>query len=628
MCGITGGWWATAPKNLDEKFRSSLNKLKNRGPNDLGSQCYRDSRGTVVLGHTRLSIIDLTAAGHQPMLSKDQRFSIVFNGEIYNYRELRKELATLGHSFSSDSDTEVLLAAWQEWDVGSLERLEGMFAFVVYDTIRNTLSCVRDAFGIKPLFYDIQQHRFLFSSEQAALLSLREEKSKANWQRCHDYLVHSDYDSQQHTFIDGVEHLLPGHWLEVHLPNPSVSRQQCWWRPELRPPSDLTFTQAAEAIREQFLHNIRLHLRSDVPLGAALSGGVDSSAVVCAMRHVQPDMPINTFTFVADNFAKSEERWADQINHFTGAHEHKISATGEDLARDLDNLIKAQGEPFGSTAIYAHYRVCQLTRDRGVTVTLEGHGGDELLAGYTGYPGYRLLSLLEQGNLLEAQRFTRNWARWPDRQYVHVWQQLAAAALPDPMYRIARRTSGRTTPTWLNVDIMAEAGVRPLLGRTVKAKMGKGRRVTEHLISTLQSQNLPSMLRHSDRSSMHFSIESRVPFLTLPLANLLLSMPEHYLISVNGETKSVFRAAMRGIVPDEALNRRDKIGFSTPEKVWLFEIAHKVRDWLQASERIPFLDRRALLDSFDSVVAGRTPFTWQIWRWINFIRWYETFELE
>src|SRR5690606_10646927 len=229
-------------------------------------------------------------------------------------------------------------------------RLEGMFAFVVYDTIRNTLSCVRDAFGIKPLFYDIQQHRFLFSSEQAALLSLREEKSKANWQRCHDYLVHSDYDSQQHTFIDGVEHLLPGHWLEVHLPNPSVSRQQCWWRPELRPPSDLTFAQAAEAIREQFLHNIRLHLRSDVPLGAALSGGVDSSAVVCAMRHVQPDMPINTFTFVADNFAKSEERWADQINHFTGAHEHKISATGEDLARDLDNLIKAQGEPFGSTA--------------------------------------------------------------------------------------------------------------------------------------------------------------------------------------------------------------------------------------------------------------------------------------
>src|SRR5690606_24534769 len=119
--------------------------------------------------------------------------------------------------------------------------------------------------------------------------------------------------------------------------------------------------------------------------------------------------------------------------------------------------------------------------------------------------------------------------------------------------------------------------------------------------STLQSQNLPSMLRHSDRSSMHFSVESRVPFLTLPLANLLLSMPEHYLISVNGETKSVFRAAMRGIVPDEALNRRDKIGFSTPEKVWLFEIAHKVRDWLQASERIPFLDRRALLDSFDSV---------------------------
>lgn len=628
MCGITGGWWTEAPKDLHERMRRSLEKMKNRGPDDRGIAHYQTAGGDVVLGHTRLSIIDLSAAGHQPKMSEDGRFSMVFNGEIYNYRELRQSLIKLGYGFSSDSDTEVLLAAWQEWSEECLVRLEGMFAFVVYDAQEETLSCARDAFGIKPFFYDFQPGTFLFASEQAALLQLRDEKPRLNWQRCYDYLVYSEHDSRKQSFIERIDHLLPGHWFKLELHDSGTVAQQCWWRPPIAQTSSLTFSQAAEAVREQFLHNIRLHLRSDVPLGAALSGGVDSSAVVCAMRHVQPDMPINTFTFIAPGFKASEEQWADRINQFVGATSHKVSASGEDLARDLDHLIETQGEPFGSTAPYAHFRLCELTKERGVTVTLEGQGADELLAGYAGFPGHRLLSMLEQGQLLNAQRFALNWARWPDRGYRRALMYFAEAALPDAPYRIAHNRVVRRDPKWLNIDMMVDAGVHLSQRRAPHQTSAKGRRVMEQLAVALQSRNLPSMLRYSDRNAMQFSLESRVPFLTLPLANLLLSLPEHYLISDHGETKSVFRAAMRGIVPDDVLNRKDKIGFATPEQKWLLSTASKVREWLQASDQIPFLNRRALLENFDAVVAGKYPFSWQVWRWLNFVRWHEKLGLE
>ncbi len=628
MCGITGGWWVQEPADLNGRVAYSLSKLRKRGPNDQGSEIYRFVNGTVILGHTRLSIIDLSAAGHQPMVSKNGRYSLVFNGEIYNYRELRKELVGLGHVFSSDSDTEVLLAAWEEWHINCLTRFEGMFAFVVYDQQKKTLSCVRDGFGIKPFFYDQRQNRFLFASEQAALLTLREEQPQPDWQRCYDYLVHADYDSQERTFIDGVKHLLPGHWLELDLSSQLLSEQQCWWRPQTLQSSSLTFTQAAEAVREQFLCNIRLHLRSDVPLGAALSGGIDSSAVVCAMRYVEPDLPINTFSYIAAASELSEEKWVDRVNQYTGAKAHKVTATNADLSSDLDRMITAQGEPFGSTSIYAQYRVFQLAREQGVTVTLDGQGADELLAGYNGYPGYRLLSLLGQGNFRAAHRFAVNWSRWPGRSYKLALMSLGRIVLPNGLYANARKRLGRDfSPDWLNVDRMSDAGVQLTEAREPLDQSGRGRRVVEQLADSLQYRGLPALLRHGDRNSMQFSVESRVPFLTMPMANLLLSLPEHYLISNNGETKSIFRAAMRGIVPDDVLDRKDKIGFATPEREWLLGMASTVREWLQASNGVPFLSRDALLKRFDAVVDGSIPFSWQVWRWVNFVRWYEQSEI-
>jgi asparagine synthase (glutamine-hydrolysing) len=228
MCGIAGGWWKGSAQ-ADSRLSRALEKIRYRGPDDSGYELYPVADSVVALGHTRLSILDLSSAGHQPMLSADKRLSIVFNGEIYNYRELRAELQGLGHGFVSDSDTEVLLAAWAQWGRACLERLAGMFAFVVLDRQAGTLTCVRDAFGIKPFFYAAEGGEFYFASEMPALKELLPRKPALDWQRAYDYLVHGDYDSGPRTFFEGVSHLLPGHLFTVDLQARRVGEPHRWW---------------------------------------------------------------------------------------------------------------------------------------------------------------------------------------------------------------------------------------------------------------------------------------------------------------------------------------------------------------------------------------------------------------
>ena len=624
MCGIIGGFWRREPGDIESRLAAALGCLKHRGPNDQGYEIFRGSAGTVALGQTRLSVIDLSSGGHQPMLSDDGTLAIVFNGEIYNYSELREELRAAGRVFRSESDTEVLLTAWAEWGQACLPRLEGMFAFVVHDRRAGRLTCVRDAFGIKPFFYEQGDGGMIFASEQPALLSLRSTRARPDLQRGYDYLVHGQYDNKEHTFIEGVRQLLPGMLLEVEIASKRPAEPVTWWRPSISEASSLSFDDAADAVRERFLHNIRLHLRSDVPLGSALSGGIDSSAVVCAIRHIEPDMPIHTFSYIAESSDVSEESWVDLVNEKTGAIPHKVRANAMDLVQDLDALIVAQGEPFGSTSIYAQYRVFQLARENGVTVTLDGQGADELLAGYIGYPGQRMLSLLESGRYWALHGFARRWGVWPGRSYKLAWRHFRPFLVPGSFHNHVRKAIGRDfQPLWLKTGMLRDEGVvfrssiQPPLTRA-----GRRRRVVEQLAYNLQVHGLPALLRHGDRNSMAHSIESRVPFLTIPMADLLLSLPEDHLISDVGETKSVFRRAMRGIVPDAILDRRDKIGFATPERDWLVSIAPVMRGWLKDAT-VPLLDRTALLEAFDGIIAGRAPFSWQLWRWVNYVRWYQ-----
>jgi asparagine synthase (glutamine-hydrolysing) len=621
MCGIAGAFWQGQASGQAEAVASALQALARRGPDDRGSESIALAGGGLALGHTRLSIIDLSAGGHQPMHAAG--LSIVFNGEIYNYRELRAELQAQGVAFHTESDTEVLLQAWARWGEACLPRLVGMFAFALYDPAARTLTCARDAFGIKPFFYAADPGRFAFASELPAMKALRPGRWALNLQRAYDYLVHADYDTGEQSFVDGVLHLMPGHLLQVKL-GEAPGAPRAWWRPRVAPVSTLKFAEAADALREKLLDSVRLHLRSDVTLGAALSGGLDSSTIVCAMRHLEPDLPIRTFSYVARGTAISEEAWADRINARVGAIAHKVEVAPEELARDLDDMILAQGEPFGSTSIYAQYRVFQLAREHGVTVTLDGQGADELLAGYSGYPGKRVRSLLDERRYGDAWSFLRQWSKWPARDLRDAVKMSVADLVADgPLYHTLRKLNGmRASAPWLDAGWLQERGVVLRYPRQRSPYDQPGRRLASELAHCATRRGLPALLRHGDRNSMRFSVESRVPFLTTGLAEFLLTLPEEYLISPQGETKRILRTAMRGIVPDEVLDRRDKIGFSTPEFAWLRQMAPQVRAWLAEDAGIPFLRRDAMLAEFDAVLAGRHPFSWQVWRWINFSRWH------
>ncbi len=628
MCGIAGVWWSQAPTALQvqQRIAASLHCMRYRGPDDDGRFIHQFGNGLLALLHKRLSVIDLSAGGHQPKTSSDGRYTIVFNGEIYNYKELRAQLKKQGRTFYSQSDTEVLLQAWIHWGSASLALIEGMFSFVVFDQEEKTLTAVRDAFGIKPLFYSHQDGNFIFASELPAVQALMAKPPALDWQRSYDYLVHGDYDSQDRTFLEGILQLPAGHLLVLDLKhnvkqggNLSI---RSWWQADLTE-KPLSFADATEQLRAQFLDNIKLHLRSDVPLGAALSGGIDSSAVVCAMRYVQPDAPLHTFSFIAEPGPLSEEKWVDQVNQYVRAIPHKVYATGNELIRDIDEMIAAQGEPFGSTSIYAQYRVFQAARHSGITVTLDGQGADELLAGYIGYPGQRIASMLESGEWMLAWQFAKAWGTWPNRSTKQAFMHFLSAVLPSSLNQKARSFMGRTPePEWLQLSALKERDVLMLLSWDNGVTGPKGRRVMGQLETALTTRGLPGLLRHGDRNSMHFSVESRVPFLTLPMANLCLSLPESHLISYAGETKSVFRAAMRGIVPDEILDRKDKIGFATPELAWLRQGALLFKEWLKAADDIPLLNGPVLREQFDEMLSGIRPFSWQAWRWVNFVRWY------
>lgn len=637
MCGILGLYTTQTPVEFEQRINAALHSILHRGPDEQAIEQYSVADGTLVFGHARLSIIDLSLGGRQPKQSDDGRFTLIFNGEIYNYKELRQELQSMGYGFHTNSDTEVLLTCWKVWGERSLHKLCGMFAFTIVDRQDKTLTCVRDAFGIKPFFYQLDDQGFKFASEITALLKLSTTKPQLNYQKAYDYLANDSYDDSQETFLTGIYHLLPGQLLRLDLEEISKAVKERksnsisiaplpWWRPGIAERTDLNFVQAAEQLREMFLANVRLHLRSDVPLGAALSGGIDSSAVVCAMRKQEPDLPIQTFSYVAKGFSVDEENWIDLVNSHIGAIPHKVFVAPEDLARDIDDLILAQGEPFGGTSIYAQYRVFKLAKENGIIVTLDGQGADELLAGYHGYPEARMRSLIERGEMRELVRFVQGWSRWPGRSLPVGIRSAIKQFMPKNMVRTLQRKKNVSSFTWLDSNVLHELGVNLYDDTDSEDLYANGRRLADALRAALNGKGLAALLRHGDRNSMRWSIESRVPFLTQDMAEFVLSLPEHYLISAQGETKHIFRAAMRGIVPDVILNRKDKIGFATPEHDLLRMLGDRALSWTESADNVPFLRPAVIRDLLQKVINGDLPFQLQYWRLLNFCRWLSLIE--
>lgn len=624
MCGISGivraGALAITPDDVLRVERSCID-LRHRGPDGNGQVSVRCADGEATLGHTRLSIIDLDTRGLQPMWSKDRQFCIVYNGEIFNYRELRARLEALGHRFRTATDTEVLLAAWIQWREDALRLLIGMFAFAVVDVERSTVTLARDAFGVKPLFFSVQQGRLAFASEIAALRRLLLNDVEANEQTAFDFLRFGYYDRDENTFFNDVRRLVAGHVATFDMASGVLSPPRRWWWPDITEKSPASLDDAADEFRERFLESVRLHLRSDVALGAALSGGLDSSSIVGAMRHLEPEMPIHTFSYVAPGAAVDETRWVDLVASHVGAISHKVAFEAGDLAVDLDDMLIAQGEPFGTTSIYAQYAVYRAFRDNGVTVSLDGQGADELLAGYHGYPGHRFRSLIDRGEYAKAFAFLAQWSRWPGRGARRATLEFGSVLAPQWLRPLGLRLVGASpSPSWIDPDAFDDLRTA-WRGKGSVSDREPGRALMSALRSELSGGGLESLLRHGDRNSMRWSVESRVPFLTTDLAEFVLSLPEEHLAGPDGETKRVLRRAMRGIVPDEVVSRRDKIGFEVPEAGVVARVIRDNPGWQDGLAAFPFLRAERLIRSVDAMAHDPKQYSSLAWRTFCLGRW-------
>jgi asparagine synthase (glutamine-hydrolysing) len=640
MCGIAGivGFDRTT---INSQLLTSLSDtLSDRGPDDVGFLGWSGTTPVQVsrhpeavegnrlnLVHRRLSILDVTPSGWQPMATPDGLYYITFNGEIYNYLELQIQLKALGHQFRSHCDTEVLLAAYAQWGVKAFTDLVGMFAFAILDTKERKLVLARDYFGIKPLYYTYYRDGLAFASEIKALLNLPGVNRQVNPQRLYDYLRsgRTDYGSQ--TLFADIVQLPAAHYLEISLDNPRQTQLVQYWQLDLNQRLELSFQEATEQLRELFLDNIRLHLRSDVPVGAALSGGIDSSAIAMAMYYLQgKNLQLHTFSYIADDPTLSEEKWVDLVGQEAGAFVHKVQPQPEELVADLEHLIHLQDEPFGSTSIYAQYRVFHKAKEVGIKVMLDGQGADELLGGYRPYVAARLASLLSQGQWKKATQFWQKASQLPDTGKLSLLVRAGGLLLPPNLQGSARRLVGKEDiPSWLNSNWLSKNGAIP----KHPGQRSSPEVLREELYQALVATSLPMLLRYEDRNSMAHSIESRVPFLTPALVNFVFSLPEEFIINSGGTSKAIFRQAMRGIVPDAILNRRDKIGFATPEQRWLATLRPWVEQVLhsEVAAQIPALNLSVVKTELQAVLDGQKLFDFRVWRWVNLIRWAERFSV-
>ena len=653
MCGILGiVEQAHSVVNLTEA-RRALASIRHRGPDDEGYLLYNSAEGVVqpcggsdtnpcvglpdmdnyagkpfniVLGHRRLSIIDLSPRGHQPMASANGRYWIVFNGEIYNYLELRAELGKKRHIFQTESDTEVILAAYQEWGAKMLNHFIGMFAFAILDLQERKIFLGRDCFGIKPLYYVFNDNKFAFASEIKALLELRGVTRKANPQRLYEFLRFANTDYGDGTMFSDVRQLPAAHYLMFSLDSFSPVNPIRYWSIELDQKKDISYGEAVNKMRDLFEESVRLHIRSDVPVGACLSGGLDSSAIVAFMRKLgEPDQELHTFSYIDDHPTLSEEIYVNMVNANYSTIGHKVKPSPFDIVADLDRLVHIQEQPFMSTSIYAQHRVFRLAHEAGIKVMLDGQGADEIFAGYYSLLGARITSLLSQGEITAAWRIAQGAPQNMRSQRLKMIVSSVGRMLPAHCTAPFMAMVGQSLwPSWLIREWFVRHGVE---ARWQSRGHGKDS-LRKELLYSVNELSLPNLLRYEDRNSMGYSIESRVPYCNPKLAEFALSLPSSYLVADDGTTKAVFRQAMRGIVPDSVLDR-EKVGFATSERDWLNSLRPWIEQTLLANEAktIPFLDHEKTRRMVVSELRSQGCLSSYLWRCLNVIHWARIFKV-
>jgi asparagine synthase (glutamine-hydrolysing) len=591
MCGIAGYIAAgDVRSSVPGKLAGMLDRMRMRGPDGEGTRVELHRRWTVALGHRRLAILDLSEAAAQPM-TRDG-LSIVFNGEIYNFLELRSELQSFGHRFVTRSDTEVLLAAYRQWGEACPERLNGMFAFAIWDANTGVLFCARDRAGERPFYYYLDREHFVFASEIKSVLSVGPPVPRApNRERVHEYLAKGFQPLGESTYFEGIRELLPAHKLMVHLSDGLSAKTERYWSFPDRVSEGPSLT--ADELAALLDDAVRLRLRSDVPIGTCLSGGTDSPSVAASVVRAARNADTSAFRYQGVHayapVPEADERpYVDRLAKQLSIEVNLVEVSGEGLRDELNDLIYRQEYPFLDPSIYAQRCVFRRAAELGLKVMLDGQGSDELLGGYDWAVPRAIAAFVRRHGWLDAAR--------------QIWS-FSGPRFPLP--RLALQTAARCVPNG---------------HREFPNDLG------ESLAASFTRLGLPTLLRQGDRNALAFGVEVRLPFLDHRLIEATARLrPDD--VARDGYTKVLLRRAMHDRLPRELLERKDKFAFSVPQSRW-------IRNGLKQAVREAAADR--LWREFDLPGTKRlvrdalaetegAPYQRTAWKVLCLTRWYHRF---
>jgi asparagine synthase (glutamine-hydrolysing) len=562
MCGIAGIIQSNPSRFNKEHLKKMTDSIAHRGPD--GEGLWQNDSGNVLLGNRRLSIIDLSSAGDQP-IHYLSRYSIVHNGEVYNYLELREELQKKGYTFQSQTDTEVIVAAYDHWGDECVDHFDGMFAFTVWDEKKKELFIARDRFGEKPLFYYSDNEKFLFASEMKALWAAGIEKTP-NRKMLFNFITigYTDNpDRPEETFFENIHKLPAASVLKFSLLYFNYSIESYWDIDPSKQNKKITDNEAVEQFTQLFNTSVKRRLRSDVAVGTSLSGGLDSSSVIAAASLFTIDnSPFTSFTASFPGFEKDELPFSKQVAEQYKLQQHIVNVSANELLADWKKLCYHQEEPFGSASIYAQYKVYELANQNNIKVLLDGQGADEILAGYHKYYKWywqelfrrtrlsksKELSAARQLGINESFTYKNKIAAWfpsfasivMERQYL--LKALRHEGLEKEFVREHSKEAYYTPPDHFSLN-----GV---------------------LYFNTCIHGLEELLRYADRNSMAHGREVRLPFLSHELVEFVFSLPPHFKIR-NGWTKWLLRDTMKDKLPQNIVWRKDKVGFEPPQQAWM-----------------------------------------------------------
>jgi asparagine synthase (glutamine-hydrolysing) len=607
MCGICGILNFNGESVNEKDIGKMMTEIKHRGPDDNGIYLNKN----VGFGFVRLSIIDLSQSAHQPMFDESGRFLIVYNGEVYNYIEIREELKSKGYKFRSNGDTEVVLNSYLEWGIDCLNRFNGMFAFAIYDILNKKIFAARDRFGIKPFYYYLSNDKFIFGSEICAVLSAVKKTVRQNDNAIFDYIVFNRTDQTEDTFFKDIKKLQHGHYIEIENNNFKLNK---WYN--LKDNLGKPFN-SSEEFSELLSSSIGLRLRSDVPVGICLSGGLDSSAIVSLLLKDYNRKDINTFSAVYDKVGHKYDE-SKFINEYRSQLDNMffISPSADSLMKDINSFIKAHNEPVTSTSHYAQFKVMELAKSN-VVVTLDGQGADELLAGYHYFFGIYFKELLGKFKLIKLS----------NEMFYYILNHKDSYGFKTFFYFMA--------PTFLKTKarVMEKGYLTKSFSRennnenVIVDNIYNSKSIYDALINHFEYK-LEHLLKWEDRNSMWYSLEARVPFLDYRLVERTLSMNSSSKIK-KGMTKYLLRDSMKSIMPENIRMRKDKIGFNTPEDEWfrtpIFrKLVNDILNSKSFAER-GYIDVMKAKTLYSKHLDKKNNISRDIWKWINIELWFREF---